>query len=87
MPDRLPRTGNKTEKRGKGHPDANVLAWQVVQMATGEMEKPPVKKSEAVTLGRMGGLKGGRSRAAKLTPEQRSAIARKAADSRWHLKG
>lgn len=74
---------NKTDKRGKGHPDANVLAWQVAQMATGEMEKPPVKDPEAVTLGRMGGLKGGRARANKLTPDQRADIARLAASARW----
>ncbi len=37
----------------------------------------------AVELGRQGGLKGGRARAEKLTPEQRSEIARKAARARW----
>lgn len=37
----------------------------------------------AVDLGRRGGLKGGPARAAKLTPEQRSASAQKAAKSRW----
>ena len=34
-------------------------------------------------LGRRGGLKGGRARAEKLTPEERKEIARKAAKSRW----
>jgi hypothetical protein len=34
-------------------------------------------------LGKLGGLKGGKARAAKLTPEQRQAIARKAAEARW----
>jgi hypothetical protein len=41
------------------------------------------KDPAAVALGRKGGLKGGKARAEKLTPEQRSAIARKAAVSRW----
>lgn len=41
------------------------------------------KNRAAQELGRLGGLKGGRARAAKLTAEQRSAIARKAAESRW----
>jgi hypothetical protein len=41
------------------------------------------KDPAAVTLGRKGGLKGGKARAAKLTAEERSAIARKAAESRW----
>ena len=38
---------------------------------------------DAVALGRLGGQKGGKARAAKLTPEQRSEIARKAASARW----
>lgn len=37
----------------------------------------------AAALGRLGGLKGGKARAAKLTPEQRKAIAKKAAATRW----
>ena len=37
----------------------------------------------AVALGRKGGLKGGKARAAKLTPEQRSEIAKRAAGARW----
>ena len=46
----------------------------------------PVKNPHAVALGRQGGLKGGKARAAKLTPEQRSEIARKAAAARWKKK-
>lgn len=42
-----------------------------------------VKNPAAVALGRLGGLKGGRARAAKLTPEQRSEVARRAAEARW----
>ena len=41
------------------------------------------KNPAAVALGRLGGLKGGKARAEKLTPEQRSEIARNAARSRW----
>ena len=41
------------------------------------------KNPHAVALGKMGGSKGGRIRAAKLTPEERSASARKAALARW----
>lgn len=44
---------------------------------------PPSKNKAAVALGRLGGKRGGLARAAKLTPEQRSAIARKAAEARW----
>jgi hypothetical protein len=41
------------------------------------------KNPHAVALGKMGGSKGGRTRAARLTPEERSASARKAALARW----
>jgi hypothetical protein len=41
------------------------------------------KNPAAVALGRLGGLKGGKARAKKLTKSQRSAIARKAAAARW----
>jgi hypothetical protein len=40
----------------------------------------------AVELGRRGGLKGGKARAAKMTPEERSESARKAAKVRWAKK-
>jgi hypothetical protein len=41
------------------------------------------KNPNAVALGKMGGSKGGRNRAAKLTPEQRTESARNAAIARW----
>lgn len=43
----------------------------------------PAKNPHAQALGKLGGLKGGKARAAKLTPEQRAEIARKAATARW----
>ena len=56
-------------------------------MAAGEVEPEPapehVKDPAAVELGRRGGLKGGKARAASMTPEQRSEIARKGAAARW----
>ena len=66
--------------------DINELARQLVDEATGEaMPADPNegKDPAAVALGRKGGLKGGKARAAKLTPEQRSEAARKAAAARW----
>lgn len=67
--------------------DPNQLAKLVVDIATGEAERPEDKLSRknpaAVELGRLGGLKGGKSRAKKLTAEQRSEIAKKAAKTRW----
>ena len=41
------------------------------------------KNPNAVALGKLGGSKGGKIRAAKLTPEKRSEIARKAVLARW----
>jgi len=47
---------------------------------------PRTKNPHAQALGKLGGLKGGKARAAKLTPEQRVEIARKAAAARWAKK-
>jgi hypothetical protein len=72
----------KTPKRLK---DANRLAKCIVDILTGNApeEKPAEKDPAAVALGRRGGLKGGKARAEKMTPEQRAEIARKAAQARW----
>jgi hypothetical protein len=61
-------------------------ALRVVEISTGEPLKPIEKNPAAVALGRMGGLKGGNARAAKLTLEERKAIAQKAAKARWASK-
>jgi hypothetical protein len=61
----------------------------VFQEAIGETprtEPEQAKNAAAVELGRLGGLKGGKARAAKLTPEQRSEIARNAVKKRWEKK-
>lgn len=79
-------------RKKKDH-DFAVTAFRVVQEATGQIEpeQPKVLSTEgknpnAVALGRLGGLKGGKARAAKMTPEQRKEIAKKAANSRWEQK-
>jgi hypothetical protein len=41
------------------------------------------KNPNAVALGKLGGSKGGKIRAANLTAEERSEIARKAVLARW----
>lgn len=67
----------------------NQLAKRIVDEATGDAEKtlpPPEKNQAAVELGRLGGKKGGKARAEALTPERRSEIAKKAAQSRWISK-
>nr|AWL92694.1 histone H1 [Bradyrhizobium ottawaense] len=65
--------------------DPNQLAKKVIGIATGEETDDHTREKDpaAVALGRRGGLKGGKARAASLSPEQRSEIARRAAQSRW----
>lgn len=70
-------------KRSSKPRDLNALAAQIVHEATGESVPDLAKNPAAVALGRLGGQKGGKARAAKLTPERRSEIARKAARARW----
>ena len=73
------------ERRKKREHDFSVTAFRVVQEATGQIEPKPTKKRnfDAKALGHLGGLKGGRVRAERLTPERRSEIAKKAAKARW----
>jgi hypothetical protein len=72
--------------------DPNQLAALIVAQATGtpgqEMAAaaPPGKNPAAVALGRLGGLKGGKARAERLSPAKRKAIAQKAAAARWREK-
>ena len=66
--------------------DANQLGKLVVDLATGETEEQDSdagKDPHAVELGRRGGKKGGKARAKKLSAEERSEAAKKAADARW----
>lgn len=75
----------RVPKRSSKPRDLNRLASSIVEEATGE-GKPDLRDPAAVELGRRGGIKGGKARAAKLTPEQRSEIARKAANTRWKAR-
>jgi hypothetical protein len=65
--------------------DPNQLAKLVVDIATGEVEdaKDTGKDPAAVALGRKGGLKGGKARAASMSAEERKDSARRAARARW----
>ena len=58
-------------------------ALRVVEQAIGAPLAQHKNNAAARTLGRLGGIKGGPARAAKLTPEQRTVSARKAAVERW----
>ena len=51
------------------------------------MDEELTKNPAAVALGRLGGKKGGKARAAKLSAERRSEIARMAAQARWRERG
>ncbi len=75
--------------------DIAEIAFETLQEITGQTpkeESPPDptdtptsgKNPAAVALGRLGGLKGGKARAEKLSPKKRKEIARKAAISRWN---
>ena len=69
--------------------DLNQLADKITKITTGEEKKPVEnegKNPAAVALGRLGGQKGGKARATKLSPEQRKAIAKKAAQARWEKR-
>jgi hypothetical protein len=81
--------------RSRSRPrDVNQLAHLIGNIATGQAEEEPVavnqvdhsKDPAAVALGRTGGLKGGKARAEKMTPQERSEAARKAVQARWAKK-
>lgn len=80
-------------KKGKSS-DVNVTAYEILKAVTNDpahhphngtpkKKDPPDKNPAAVALGRLGGLKGGKARAAKLSPTRRTIIAKKAAAARW----
>ena len=81
-----------TKKKQSNIPDINVLATQNMVTATTEVsaeeqkKNKPQKNPAAVALGRLGGSKGGKARAEKLSSKKRKEIATKAAKVRWSKK-
>jgi hypothetical protein len=77
----MPR-GPKGEKR---YADTVQNAMLIGRIATGDAEDGPSesKSAAAVKSGKLGGLKGGKARAGALSPEKRTAIAKRAAEGRW----
>jgi hypothetical protein len=63
--------------------DPNQLAKLIVDIATGESQEDGPQESPKAKAGRLGGIKGGKARAAKLPAKRRKAIAKKAAATRW----
>jgi hypothetical protein len=80
--------------RRKGSSDPILTAARIFQEVTGESVgipakvKPPAREKNpaAVALGKLGGPKGGKARAASLSAKRRAQIARKAARARWGAK-
>jgi hypothetical protein len=62
--------------------DTNQLAAEIVRLST--QDAPETIKEYLARIGRKGGLKGGKARAKRLSKEQRSEIASKAAKARWN---
>jgi hypothetical protein len=82
----MPKRSSKRDKK-----DINVIAANIVKQTTNEPIPKPFKEDQnknpaAVALGRLGGKKGGKARAEKLSPERRKEIAKKAAEARWMAK-
>jgi hypothetical protein len=74
-------------KRSRMPRDPNQLAKMIVDMATGNAPAEPAgpaKNPAAVALGKLGGPKGGKARAASLSAKRRKEIAKKAAAKRWN---
>lgn len=69
--------------------DPNQRGKLIVEIATGqaEPEQPDTRDPAAVERGRKGGKKGGPARRDSMTPEQRSEVARRAAEVRWRSRG
>lgn len=85
----MPSRSSKPKREGKAH-DFTTIARRVVEQAIGEkMDGSPLddpdagKNPAAVALGKLGGVKGGKARAAALSPAKRRAIAKRAAQARW----
>lgn len=78
------------KRTSKTKEDENTIAAQIVNLTTDQPthDQPPKKEKNpaAVALGKLGGLKGGKARAKKLSPERRREIAKKAAQARWGKK-
>jgi len=70
----------KRSSKNKISEDSNAIAFSIVKQATSEHVKNPA----AFALGRLGGLKGGKARAEKLSAKRRKEIAQKAATKRWN---
>ena len=72
---------NMPKRSSKRPEDPNGLAKAIAQAT--DASQAEGKNPAAVALGRLGGQKGGKARASKLTADERREIAAKAAKARW----
>ncbi len=81
----LCNTLGMAQRQRKRPRDPLALAKLIGDIATGQTTDavPDNRNPAAVALGKLGGAKGGKARADKLTPAKRQEIARKAAQKRW----
>jgi hypothetical protein len=89
MPKRISKAKKKT--RVPLEPDANQLAYRIVQDSIAELApEDNLTKTQISQLmsqmGRKGGKIGGKRRMITMTPEQRSQVALKAAQTRWRKR-
>jgi len=66
--------------------DPNQRAAEIVRLSVEEPEQTESVTEYLASIGRKGGLKGGKARAKRLPAGKRKAIARKAAKARWSKK-
>jgi len=87
MPKRSRKVQPKAKKLSDYLPrrDENQTAYDVLQHFIARTEETAEKNPAAVALGRLGGLKGGHARAAKMTATERTKSAKKAAQARWRV--
>lgn len=75
--------GPRGEKRPTNPFESGIMVARIATGEIGDESSESAKDPAAVSLGRRGGLKGGKARAAAISPKKRVAIARKAARARW----
>jgi hypothetical protein len=88
----MPKRSRTTSRRQSDDPI--LVAARIFEQVTGQPTKPPAKDKPpareknpaAVALGKLGGAKGGKARAAKLSAKRRTEIAKKAARARWSVQ-
>jgi hypothetical protein len=81
----MPNRSRKKPRKKPREKDTQPLARHILDTVVPDADPPKAKEKDpaAVALGRKGGLKGGKARAAKMTAEERAESARKAAQARW----